>query len=139
VSGMELYEACRRHGIPVYFVTAREEDPETRTWTERQLRAIGATGYAELIMQKTGSSSGGGARSARGAPVFSETSSFKTRTRAELVARTGCAIILNVGDQWTDVVEFGSEKEIDLMLLRDDGARLLFQPRETNVVWALKL
>ena len=131
MAGMELYETCRRHRIPVYFVTAREEEPETRTWTKRQLRAVGAGSYAGLIMQPATAS----ARTR----VFSGTSSFKTRTRADLATRTGCAIILNVGDQWTDVVEFGSEKEIDLMLLRDDGARLLFQPREKNVVWALKL
>jgi acid phosphatase len=84
---LRIYEAAKRLGVEVFFLTGR---PETqRASTETNLRLQGFSTWKELIMRK---------------PEQSKESAlaYKSGERAKIVA-AGYRIVLNVGDQWSDL------------------------------------
>jgi len=83
---LRIFNEAKRLGVSVFFLTGRGE--AERTATEQNLRAQGFDGWQELILRKPGQS-----------PLAIV---FKSAERAGIVAK-GYKIILNVGDQWSDL------------------------------------
>ena len=82
-----LFRRARSEGASVFFITGRRE--RLRSPTVSNLRAEGYTGTWTLTMRPN--------RQRR-----SQRSGWKARTRRSL-ARRGYTVIVNVGDQWSDL------------------------------------
>jgi len=84
---LEVFREARAAGVPVFFITGRHEP--LRAFTVRQLKAAGYEGWTELYLT----------------PADYAQSSivpFKSGIRRKLEAQ-GWRIVLNVGDQWSDL------------------------------------
>lgn len=90
---LELFQAARRAGVEVIFITGRRE--RDRPGTEKNLRAAGFGDYAALWLKPN--------------TAKSTTEQFKTETRRGLQAE-GYVIIANVGDQESDLAGGFSER-----------------------------
>ena len=84
---MDIFTTARDRGVAIFFITGRDETQ--RAATERNLRAVGYTGYTQLIMEP------------RGAHYVSA-ADFKAPQRQQIEQR-GYTIIANVGDQPSDL------------------------------------
>jgi acid phosphatase len=84
---LRIFNEAKRLGVHAFFLTGRGE--AERGATEQNLRAQGFDGWQELILRKPGQGS-------------STALDYKSAARAGLVAE-GYKIILNVGDQWSDL------------------------------------
>jgi predicted secreted acid phosphatase len=78
--------------VPVFLITARPDDPETRLLTQKELEQVGVIRYQELYMMPSSLYEG-----ATGYII----GYFKSEQRNKVTE--GHQIILNVGDQWTDL------------------------------------
>lgn len=84
---LRIYKEARRLGVSIFFLTGRPESQ--RASTEANLRLAGLHDWQRLIM--------------RSPEEKGETALvFKSAERAKIVA-AGYRIILNVGDQWSDL------------------------------------
>ena len=84
---LELFRHAKRRGVAVFFVTGRREP--ARQATERQLRTAGYEGWNGIYLK----------------PVdYREPSvvPYKSQARAQIEAE-GFEILVNVGDQWSDL------------------------------------
>jgi acid phosphatase len=84
---LQLFKEAKRLGVGVFFLTGRREGQ--RAATERNLRAAGFDGWQELILRPDTAASWTAPR-------------FKSTERGRLAAQ-GYTIVLNVGDQWSDL------------------------------------
>lgn len=84
---LRLYREAQRLGVSVFFITGRSE--RQRAVTERDLRAQGFQNWQQLTMRPP-------AEDSESAEVY------KSHARAQVVAQ-GYKIVLNVGDQWSDL------------------------------------
>jgi hypothetical protein len=84
---MDVFTAARDRGAAVFFITGR--DDSQRAATERNLAAVGYTGYTELIMEPVGAH-------------FVSAADFKAPQRAAIQGH-GYTIIANIGDQPSDL------------------------------------
>jgi acid phosphatase len=84
---MDIFTAARDHGAAVFFITGRDETQ--RAATERNLQAVGYTGYTKLIMEPPGAH-------------YVSAADFKAPQRAQ-IQQQGYTIIANVGDQPSDL------------------------------------
>lgn len=82
-----IYEEAQHLGVSVFFVTGRTESQ--RAATEKNLRAQGFDNWQELILRQP-------------TEEKSKAIVYKPAARAHIVAE-GYTIILNVGDQWSDL------------------------------------
>lgn len=95
-----LFKLCREHEIPVFIITARPEGREQRRWTVDQLTQCGYPpgSYAELNMMPLVEWK----KLDQGADWnFSD---YKYRERQRIAQQNNKTIILNAGDQWTDLL-----------------------------------
>jgi acid phosphatase len=84
---LRLYKEAQRLGVSVFFITGRPE--RQGEVTERNLRAQGFDNWQQLTLR----------------PASTATESvddYKSGVRAEIAAQ-GYKIVLNVGDQWSDL------------------------------------
>ena len=93
----ELYRTARRLGVDVIVLSARDE--LQRTATERNLRLAECSGYAALLLEPPG--------------WKGTTAEFKTAERRRLAAE-GRTIILNIGDQESDLAGGFAERTFKL-------------------------
>ena len=84
---LRLYREAHRLGVSVFFLTGRAE--AQRTATERNLRAQGFDDWQQLILREP-------------AQATSTALAYKSAERAAIEAE-GYQIVLNVGDQWSDL------------------------------------
>jgi acid phosphatase len=84
---MDIFTAARDRGAAIFFITGRDETQ--RAATERNLQAVGYTGYMQLIMEPPGAH-------------YVSAADFKAPQRAQIEQR-GYTIIANVGDQPSDL------------------------------------
>jgi acid phosphatase len=84
---MDIFTAARDRGVAIFFITGRDETQ--RAATERNLRAVGYTGYTQLIMEPPGAR-------------YVSAADFKAPQREQIQQR-GYTIIANVGDQPSDL------------------------------------
>lgn len=83
----DVFTTARDRGVAIFFITGRDESQ--RAATERNLAAVGYTGYTALIME----------------PVdvhYPSAADFKAPQRASIAA-SGHDIIANIGDQPSDL------------------------------------
>ena len=99
---LRLYKEAQRLGVSVFFITGRHDDPQ-RASTEKNLHTQGFTGWQQLIM--------------RSAAQYSLTAlEYKSAARGTIAVK-GYKIVLNVGDQWSDL---GGEPEAELSVKYPD-------------------
>jgi acid phosphatase len=91
---MDIFTTARDRGAAIFFITGRPESQ--RVATERNLQAVGYTGYTQLIMEPTGAN-------------YVSAADFKAPQRAQIEQR-GYTIIANVGDQPSDLDGGSSER-----------------------------
>jgi predicted secreted acid phosphatase len=84
---MDIFNTAKDRGTAIFFITGRNE-PQ-RAATERNLQAVGYTGYTQLIMEPSGAH-------------YVSAADFKAPQRAQIEQR-GYTIIANVGDQPSDL------------------------------------
>lgn len=84
---MDVFSTARDRGVTIFFITGRDETQ--RAATERNLRAVGYTGYQQLIMEPTGAH-------------YVSAADFKAPQR-EKIEQQGYTIIANLGDQPSDL------------------------------------
>ncbi len=84
---LRIYKAARQLGVSVFFLTGRAE--AQRAATERNLRTQGFDGWQGLILRAPGQEA-------------STALEYKSAARARIAAQ-GYKIVLNVGDQWSDL------------------------------------
>jgi acid phosphatase len=84
---LRLFNEAERLSVRVFFLTGRGE--AQRTATERNLHATGFDGWQDLLLRKPGQQS-------------LSALEFKSARRKEIAAE-GYRIVLNVGDQWSDL------------------------------------
>jgi predicted secreted acid phosphatase len=95
VPTLQLFTLARSLNVTVFFITGRPENQ--RAATERNLAAVGYTGYARLFMVPNGTH-------------FDSAVDFKTPVRAK-IEQAGYTIIENMGDQPSDLLGGYSEKD----------------------------
>jgi predicted secreted acid phosphatase len=84
---MDIFTTARVRGTAVFFITGRPESQ--RAATERNLNAVGYTGYTQLIMEPAGAH-------------YVSAADFKAPQRAG-IEQQGYTIIANIGDQPSDL------------------------------------
>jgi acid phosphatase len=84
---LRLYNEAQRLGVRIFFLTGRSE--AQRASTETNLRLHGFSTWQQLIMRKPGQTK-------------TTALAYKSAERAKIAA-DGYRIILNVGDQWSDL------------------------------------
>nr|WP_041597628.1 HAD family acid phosphatase [Granulicella tundricola] len=84
---MQVFEEARAKGVAVFFLTGRPE--EQRAATERNLKAVGYSGWAGLVLRNA---------EEKGMPTVA----YKAAERGKIVA-AGYRIVMSVGDQWSDL------------------------------------
>lgn len=98
---LELYDFAKSKGIAVFFITGRPE--KQRELTINNLREVGYDGWTDLIMQPNP------------APGEARTPArvFKPRNR-QTIEKRGYRIILNIGDQASDLAGCCAERVFKL-------------------------
>jgi acid phosphatase len=84
---LRLYKEAQRLGVAVFFLTGRTESQ--RAVTEQNLRNVGFDNWQQLILRQTDEES-------------TSALDYKSAARGRIAA-SGYKIILNVGDQWSDL------------------------------------
>jgi acid phosphatase len=84
---LRMYKEARRLGVSVFFITGRPEGQ--RAATEKNLRGQGFDDWQQLALRP-------------GSTAKESVDAYKSGVRAE-IARQGFKIVLNVGDQWSDL------------------------------------
>jgi acid phosphatase len=84
---LRLYKEAQKVGVSIFLITGRPDDE--RDATERNLRAQGFDGWKGLALRPAN----------HGKQTVIE---FKSRERAKIAVQ-GYKLILNVGDQWSDL------------------------------------
>ena len=115
-----LFELCKQLHIPVYIVTARPEGRDQRAWTIDQLNQCGYPpgSYTELRMMPVAEWK----RIERdGAKDGWNFSNYKFQERQRIVERSRRVLVLNIGDQWTDLLRVPpcTRNSCDLQVHRD--------------------
>jgi acid phosphatase len=95
---MDVFTTAKDRGVATFFITGRSESQ--RAATERNLRAVGYTGYDGLYMEPVGSH-------------FVSAADFKAPQRAQ-IEQQGYTIIANLGDQPSDLAGGSSERTYQL-------------------------
>jgi predicted secreted acid phosphatase len=91
---LDTYNAAKSLGVALFFITGR--DVGQRAATDKNLQAVGYTGYAPLIMTPPGAH-------------YASAAEFKAPQRARIEAQ-GYTIIANIGDQPSDLAGGHSEQ-----------------------------
>jgi acid phosphatase len=84
---MDIFNTAKQRGAAVFFITGRGESQ--RAGTERNLDAVGYSGYTRLILEPHGAH-------------YVSAADFKAPQRAQ-IEQEGYTIIANVGDQPSDL------------------------------------
>jgi hypothetical protein len=94
-----LFRLCQRQDIPIYIITARPEGREQRKWTVNQLEKCGYPpgSYAGLTMMPLSE------WKKLDKVANWNFSDYKYRARQRIVQSENKTIILNAGDQWSDL------------------------------------
>ena len=125
-----LLRKVKELGGEVHLVTARNDDPSTKRWTEAQLSLIG------LVKGKDYDSLSCVPSEMR--ERMSDVSIVKARLREKAAGRGG-VVALTVGDQWTDLMQVKDDDEIE-SLDKEYGASFTIMRLNDGVsIWGLKL
>jgi hypothetical protein len=92
-----VYALARERRIPVHFVTARIGTPENKVSTLRQLRAMGMDYFDSLFMRPPATPA-----------TAQDIAEYKLNARRTIARYGNKTIVLNVGDQWSDLLPVDS-------------------------------
>ncbi|HKP41652.1 HAD family acid phosphatase [Mycobacterium sp.] len=95
---LDVFNTAKDRGAAIFFITGRNE-PQ-RAATERNLQAVGYTGYSQLLMEPVGTH-------------YASAADFKAPQRAQ-IEQQGYTIIANLGDQPSDLAGGFSEQMYQL-------------------------
>jgi hypothetical protein len=95
---MDVFNTAKDRGAAIFFITGRDETQ--RAATERNLAAVGYSGYSRLIMEPAGAH-------------YVSAADFKAPQRGE-IEQEGYTIIANLGDQPSDLAGGFSERTFQL-------------------------
>jgi len=84
---LRIYQEAKRLGVSVFFITGRPESQ--RAVTEQNLRGQGFDNWQQLALRNA-------------APAYTTVLEYKSAARGDVEAQ-GYRIVLNVGDQWSDL------------------------------------
>jgi len=84
---LDVFNTAKDRGAAIFFITGRDE--AQRAATERNLAAVGYTGYTQLVMEPVGAH-------------YDSAADFKAPQRAQ-IEQQGYTIIANLGDQPSDL------------------------------------
>ena len=101
---LELFEMARKKNIEVFFITGRYQT--MRDFTQKNLENAGFKGWRELFLYPTQADSDRDL-------VFPEAATYKTAVRWSIASR-GYRIVLNMGDQESDITGGFAEKTFKL-------------------------
>lgn len=124
----KVFQRCVDYGIPVYFITAREDSKEGYEFAEQQLKCLNYGAHAGIFMRP---------KTTRTWPNISR---FKQNCRVNIKEK-GYEVVLMIGDAWTDVVAVKNDEEISRLEKADNTKYWLFQcTAEPGIThWMLKL
>lgn len=94
----DLFRWCLANSIACMFVTARPDTPRNREETKRALKYHDLAGYDKLFLMNTNSNT----------VTFESVAKYKRAARAQI--GRAHTIVLNVGDQWSDL---GSNRQLE--------------------------
>lgn len=97
---LDLYRLARQNGYQVFFITGRSDTPENRRITEENLRKAGYSNWKALYLK----------------PVTYNQPSvvpYKSGVRKK-ITESGFRIVLNVGDQYSDLAGGYTERTLKL-------------------------
>jgi len=100
---VSFYAWCLERGVACHLVTARAESEANEAETRRQMAEAGVTRFSRLRMMPA-------PPRPASAVTAAYVSAYKAGARKEV--ERASTILLNVGDQWTDM---GSEAEVSLL------------------------
>ena len=96
---LELYRLLQKLGVKTFFITGRHDNEKQRNDTVKNLKSAGYDGWEQLVMKPDNNSD--------------PARIFKSGKRQEIVDK-GYAIILNIGDQASDLAGCCSERSFKL-------------------------
>lgn len=97
---LDLYRLARQKGYQVFFITGRSDTPENRRITEENLRKAGYDNWKALYLKPT---------------TYNQSSvvPYKSGVRKK-ITEAGSRIVLNVGDQYSDLEGGYAERSLKL-------------------------
>jgi len=127
-TGLFVRDVAVQNNLPVVYITAREESPDGRERTLRDLADVGVINPLVLILR----------------PSYVNTwegiSNFKASARMYVENTTNSVCIMNVGDQWTDLMPINDLEWRNLRTTFASQNLLFAQPSEDGVRrWSVKL
>lgn len=124
----KVFRQCVEYGIPVYFITAREDSKEGYEFAEQQLRCLNYGAHAGIFMRP------------KTTKTWPNISRFKQNCRVN-IREKGYEVVLMIGDAWTDVMAVKNDEEISRLEKADNKKYWLFQcTAEPGIThWMLKL
>lgn len=123
-----IYDLARTRQVPVHFVTARIGTPQNRAATLRQLHAMGFDWFHSLYMRPPSTP-----------PTSEAIARYKLNARKAIAQNGNKNVLLNVGDQWTDllVVDAQTAQNLDSKFPKQ---HVMFTPhKEYEATHAVKL
>ncbi len=96
---LALFTAAKAHNVSVFFITGRYDDDQLRSATIKNLNAAGYSGWAGLVL--------------RPANDNNTVADYKSGARGKIAAQ-GYTIIVNVGDQQSDLAGGYAERAYKL-------------------------
>ncbi len=125
--GMFVRDAALDNDIATFYITAREESPRVREFTHDNLASVGIFDPPVVILKPP---------RVRTWPGISK---YKTTARMFLENRTGGRCVMNVGDQWTDLLTVTDASWQVLENKYQDKHVLFSQSADGETRWSLKL
>ena len=123
--GMFVRDTAVDMGIPVYYITARSESPHGRKYAIQQLEFLGIESPVVIMRPPS-------------VNTWVDISRYKKASRQMLEEVTGRVCIMNVGDQWTDLMQMESFNLPELMDDMFNNQYVLYK-NNSDKCWSVKL
>ena len=127
LSGLFVRSVAEANNIGVVYITARQDTPAVRQITLDALAEVGITDPPIVVLRPQYVNTWGGI------------SRYKANAREYIEAQTNSRCVMNVGDQWSDLMPTNLN-EMDAMRHTFDDQNILFSQNTGGVErWSVKL
>ena len=126
-AAMFVREVALEHNLPVVYITAREDSAAGRAMALLDLAAVGITNPYRVILRPSH------------VQTWEGIGLYKASARARLEAETNSRCVMNVGDQWTDMMPTSDRSGLRLRCMFRDKYVLYDQLSDGVQRWSLKL
>lgn len=124
-TGMFVRNVALHNNLSVVYITAREESPMARQVTLDDLAHVGITDPLIVVLRP------------KRVQTWEGISLYKANARAYVESQTNSRCVMNVGDQWTDLMPVNNAVWQGLRRTFDDDQYLLFSKEDER--WSVKL